>query len=214
MVEKKAIQDIFRDGGGLTRLYLAIKLRICPVRAVETYIPRKGTIVDLGCGNGLMAALAKLGSGERHVLGFDLDPKKVAAADRLKARWPDLEFEVADLVVRAVPACDAVTIVDVLYLIPRAGQDAILRKCYDSLRPGGRLVLKEMDTKPLWKYAWNFLQETLAVKVIGFTLGRRFYFRSADDFRAALKDIGFEVDVIRLDRHYWYPHTLYLSRKP
>jgi len=32
-----------------------------------------------------------------------------------------------------------------------------------------------MDTRPRWKYAWNMIQETLAVKVIGFTLGSRFF---------------------------------------
>ncbi len=214
MVDRKDIQRVFRDSGWLTRLYLTIKLKICPVLAVETYIPRRGTIVDLGCGNGLMAALGMLGSEERRIRGFDLDPKKVAAAGRLKARWPSLNFEVADLTAMNFPACDAVTIVDVLYLIPRIQQDAILRNCYRSLRPGGRLVLKEMDTRPRWKYAWNLFQETLAVKIIGFTLGSRFYFRSRDDFRNALRGFGFEVRVINLDAHFWYPHTLYLCRKP
>ena len=214
MVAQKDIRRVFRDNGWLTRLYLAVKLKICPVRAVETYIPRRGTVVDLGCGNGLMAALCMLGSEDRRVLGFDLDPAKVKAARRLKARWPSLEFEVADLTEFPVPACDAVILVDVLYLIPKAVQETILRRSFQSLRPGGVLVLKEMDTEPRWKYVWNMLQETLAVKVIGFTLGSRFHFRSQADFRSLLQGIGFEVRVIKLDAGYWYPHTLYLCRKP
>jgi SAM-dependent methyltransferase len=212
-----ALRDIYRAFAGhglLTQVYLRVKLRICPVRRVETYLPPAGRVLDLGCGNGLMAALFMLGSSRRRVTGFDLDPGKVRAARRLKARWPSLEFEVADLAARRFPACESAVLVDVLYLIPRPKQDAILAECYRALRPGGLLLLKEMDTRPRWKYAWNYFQETLAVKVLGFTLGGRFYFRPRADCFRTLEGLGFRVRVVRLDRGYAYPHILYLCRKP
>jgi len=214
MVTKKAITHAFRGQGPLARFYLGIKLRICPVRRVETYVPAQGKVVDLGCGSGLMAALFMLGSEGRQVVGFDLDPKKVQAARRLKERWPTLEFHEADLIALRVPDARAVTIVDVLYLIPYAQQEEILKRCFEALLPGGVLVLKDMDTRPRWKYAWNYFQETLAVKIIGFTLGSSFYFRSRDGYRRILEGLGFKVEVVPLDKHYWYPHILFLCRKP
>lgn len=214
MVNKKDVFRAFRGSGPLVQLYLRTKLRICPVRQLETFIPSRGTIVDLGCGNGLMAALFMLGSGDRRVIGFDLDPQKVETARRLKGRWPTLEFHEADLASLHIPRADVVTIVDVLYLIPDGQQDAILKKCSESLALGGVLLLKEMDTRPRWKYVWNYFQETLAVKIMGFTLGGRFYFRPEADYRKTLEGLGFEVETVRLDSHYWYPHVLYLCRKP
>jgi len=214
MVKKKDIYRAFRGHGVPARLYLGVKLMICPVRRVETYVPTRGKVVDLGCGSGLMAALFMLGSEERRVVGFDLDPKKVQAARRLKERWPTLEFHEADLIALHVPDAQAVTIVDVLYLIPYAQQEEILKRCFEALPPGGVLVLKDMDTRPSWKYAWNYFQETLAVKIIGFTLGSLFYFRSRDNFRRILEGLGFKVEIVPLDKRYWYPHILFLCRKP
>ncbi len=75
------------------------------------------------------------------------------------------------------------------------------------------LAVKDMDTRPRWKYAWNTIQETLAVKIIGFTLSSRFYFQSRENFTALLQKIGFEVEVVPLDKGYWYPHILYLAKK-
>ncbi len=214
MVAKKDILRVFRGRGLMTNLYLRIKLRICPVREIETYLPPGGRIADLGCGNGLMAAIFMLGSDRRRVEGFDLDPEKVEAARRLQERWPSLEFHEADLAAFHPPEAGALTIVDVLYLIPFAVQEEILKRCWAALPSGGVLLLKDMDTRPGWKAAWNSFQETLAVKVIGFTLGSKFYFRPQDDYRRLLEGFGFRVEVVRLDRGYWYPHILFVCRKP
>jgi hypothetical protein len=70
-----------------------------------------------------------------------------------------------------------------------------------------------MDTKPRWKYAWNLLQESLAVKLIGFTLGERFYFRSQSEYQKILEQIGFTVRPVPLDKAYWYPHIAYICTK-
>jgi 2-polyprenyl-6-hydroxyphenyl methylase/3-demethylubiquinone-9 3-methyltransferase len=213
MVAKRDIFRAFRGHGPAVRLYLGIKLRICPVRRVETYVPPQGRVVDLGCGSGLMAALFMLGSERRRVTGFDLDPKKVQAARRLKERWPTLEFHEADLIALHIPDAGAVTIVDVLYLIPFAQQEEILKRSFEALPSGGVLLLKDMDTRPRWKYAWNYAQETLAVRIVGFTLGSSFYFRSRQSYQKLLEGLGFRVEVVRLDRSYWYPHILFICRK-
>jgi 2-polyprenyl-3-methyl-5-hydroxy-6-metoxy-1,4-benzoquinol methylase len=213
MIATKDILAVFRGQGLAANLYLRIKLRICPVRAIETYLPGDGTVVDLGCGRGLMAALFMMGSDRRRVVGFDLDPKKVQAARRLQGRWPTLSFHEADLAALHLPSARAVTIIDVLYLIPGGQQDEILKRCWEALPPGGVLLLKEMGKQPSWKYLWNYFQETLAVKVLRFTRGGQFYFRSEESYRRALERLGFEVSPIRLDKGYWYPHLLFLCRK-
>ncbi len=82
-----------------------------------------------------------------------------------------------------------------------------------ALPPGGVLVLKDMDKRPRWKYAWNMIQETIAVKIIGFTLGSRFYFRRRADYVALLNGLGFAVDIVPLHRGYWYPHILFVAKK-
>jgi len=215
MVRKTDIFRAFRGAGPATKAYLRIKFKICPLLAVEPHVPRRGRIVDLGCGNGLFAAILTVGSAERRVTGFDLDPKKIRVAEGLKTAniWSNLDFRLGNIAAMDFPRADVFTLVDVLYLIPFSDQNAILRRCARSLAPGGLLLIKEMDMRPRWKYACNWVQETLAVKVMGFTLGSRFYFRSCLDFLNILSSLGFETTVVALDRGYWYPHILYLCRK-
>jgi len=144
----------------------------------------------------------------------DLDPRKVEAARRVHEGAAGLSFETADIVELDYPEADVYTLVDVLYLSPFEAQERILRKAFAALRPGGVIVLKDMDRRPRWKYIWNACQETIAVKLVGFTLGSRFYFRSADDYRRLMEDIGYAVEVVRLDKGQPYPHVAILGRKP
>jgi ubiquinone/menaquinone biosynthesis C-methylase UbiE len=215
MVEKNSLHRAFRGAGPGANLYLRIKLRICPLLLVEPHVPARGRVVDLGCGNGLFTALLVLGSTERQVAGYDFDPVKLRAAERLKRDngWRRAEFHEADIVRMEYPGADAITLIDVLYLIPRPDQEAVLRKCARALPPGGTLVVKEMDTRPRWKYAWNYLQETVSVRVVGFTVGRKFTFRPRGEYEALLRSLGFTVETVLLDRGQVHPHILYVCKK-
>ncbi|MBN2199441.1 MAG: methyltransferase domain-containing protein [Candidatus Aminicenantes bacterium] len=215
MVQKKILQEAFRSAGPAVNLYLRLKLKICPLLEVETHVPAGGHVVDLGCGNGLFAALLLLGSSARRVTGYDLDRSKLRVAERLRRRngWERAEFHEADIVRMDPPRADVLTLIDVLYLIPRPGQEDVLRKCARALPRGGTLLVKEMDTRPRWKYAWNWFQETVSVRVVGFTLGRKFFFRPRREFETLLRSLGFSVETVPLDRGQIHPHILYVCRK-
>ncbi len=213
MIDKNKIFELYRDASFFTRAYLRIKLRICPLIQLEAYFPREGTIVDLGCGNGLFPNILSLGSPERRVIGIDLDEKKIEVANQTKVPGSQITYQNGDVVDADYPLGDVITLVDVLYLIPYDKHELILQKCYQFLPSGGTLIIKEMDTAPRWKYAWNLFQETLAVKLIGFTLGERFYFRSQKEYLEILQRIGFSVKPVPMHSGYWYPHIVYICTK-
>jgi 2-polyprenyl-3-methyl-5-hydroxy-6-metoxy-1,4-benzoquinol methylase len=213
MVLKKDINGLYKGSGLLTKLYLRTKLRICPFLLMEEFFPKTGKMVDLGCGNGLFSFILKLGSPSREIVGFDLDEKKINVARAIQKAFTGIQFEVRNIVGMRYPEADVLTLIDVLYLIPFAKQEEILEKCSGTLKAGGWLILKDMDTKPRWKYGWNIFQETLAVKIIGFTLGEKFYFRSREDYSNLLTSLGFQVKAVSLDKGYWYPHILYICQK-
>jgi 2-polyprenyl-3-methyl-5-hydroxy-6-metoxy-1,4-benzoquinol methylase len=213
MVDKKRLYPIFKGQGAWTAFYTRVKFKICPLLPIEPLLPPKGRVLDLGCGNGLFAAILKLGSPERTITGFDLDEKKIEVARATFKDWTGMDFSVGDLIKSDYPSADIITIIDVLYLIPPEAKESILRKCHAALPPGGILAVKDMDTRPRWKMAFNKLEETLAVKIIGFTLGSRFHFQSREVFAALLEKTGFDVEVVPLHKGYWYPHILYLAKK-
>lgn len=213
MIDKKEIFEHYRDASFITRAYLRIKLRICPLIALETHFPQEGKIIDLGCGNGLFSNILSLGSSERQIIGLDLDEKKIDVANKTKIRGAQITYQIGNVMDTDYPRGDVFTLVDVLYLIPYDKHEIILQKCHRSLPPGGTLIIKEMDTKPRWKYVWNLFQETFAVKLIGFTLGERFFFRSQEDYLGILKGIGFSVKPVPMHSGYWYSHIAYICTK-
>jgi len=210
---KKKIIELYKEHGILTHLYIKIKLKICPFLKIETFFPKKGKFIDLGCGNGLFANILKLKSPDREIFGFDLDEKKIRAAQKTQKERSHIKFQRGNIIEMDYPEGNVFSLIDVLYLIPPDKQEIILEKSYSALEKRGFLIIKEMDTKPFWKYLWNLIQETAAVKIIGLTLGGKFYFRSRKEYLQILNELGFKVSLVRLHKGYWYPHIIYVCEK-
>jgi O-methyltransferase involved in polyketide biosynthesis len=106
-----------------------------------------------------------------------------------------------------------VVFVDVLYLLPAAEQRRLLGEAVRHLAPGGRVVVKEMGTRPRWKVRWNTVQETLSVKVLRITEGSSFDFVDPATMGAWLTELGLEVELHRLDARRVHPHHLLVARR-
>jgi len=116
------------------RLHVRGRALLADLLAVEPQLPAAGTIVDLGCGRGLFSNLLVEASSRRSVVGMDPDRRRIAVA-RLTER-ARLRFEVGDAREAQLPACDAVAIVDVLYLLTEADQELVLARASGAVRPG------------------------------------------------------------------------------
>jgi 2-polyprenyl-3-methyl-5-hydroxy-6-metoxy-1,4-benzoquinol methylase len=172
-------------------------------------------MLEVGCGHGLFAALLATTSPAREVVGVDVDGTKIHAAQRAAVRsGARLTFAPAPPGELPDGPWDAVAIVDVLYLIDRPGQEALLRRLAGDLAPGGVLLNKEMALSPGWKFRWMRFQERLAVKVLGITEGSELTFVPPADVGEWLRDAGLEVEHRRLDRRYPHPHHLIVARRP
>lgn len=180
---------------------------------VDRYVPRHGFVVDLGCGHGLFANLLVEAGPSRRVLGIDSDPRKIAVARATVQGREELRFEVGDIVHEAPPKCDAVTIIDVLYLLPPSDQEAVLRKAAGALAENAPLVVKAQERAPSPRFALTYAQELVAT-AIGLTRGsaRRFHFLARDEAVAMFERAGFLVDVIDMPARP-YTDVVYLARK-
>ena len=193
------------------RLHMIIRWRVCPLPKIAALVPQSGVILDLGCGHGLFTQLLARSAPQRRVIGIDLDADKIKVAQQLNL--PNLEFAVGDVADVDVPPSQAVTITDVFYLVPYDIQEKLLAICADKLAPGGVIVLKEMSEVPRWKVFLNWLEETLAVKVLRITVGADFYFRPRSEWQKLFEQLGFTVETIPLDRGYYHPHVVFVAKK-
>ena len=185
---------------------------LCPLPAIERRVPVQGRILDLGCGHGLFSALMATRAPERSILGVDPSPDKVAAAVLLSKKLPNVRFLQGTIDDVPPEELDAITIVDVLYLLPVEEKLRILTRCRQLLvKPSGRLVLKTNDTHPAWKYHWARFQE-VAMTRLGLTLGHgSLHFISCTETSGLLARAGFRnVEVQHLPTRLPYPHTLFV----
>ncbi|MCC7450635.1 MAG: class I SAM-dependent methyltransferase [Anaerolineae bacterium] len=198
------------------RLHMQIRWRVCPLPAIAARVPTQDVVVDLGCGHGLFAQLLARESADRQVIGVDLDAHKIAVAEPLTRQLRNLRFIAGDVAQIDIPPAQAITILDVFYLVPFAIQERLLSVCADRLARGGVIVLKEMAERPRWKVWLNWLEETLAVRVLKITASDgsgQFYFRPRAEWQALFNRLGFTVETIPMDRGYYHPHVVFVARK-
>ena len=195
------------------RLFVHGRAFLSDLAIVERYVPKKGFIVDLGCGHGLFACVLREASPTRRVLGIDLDERKIEIARTAIKDTQWLRFETGNIVSDLPPKCDAVTIVDVLYLLPFDQQEQVLKNAASALGEGGPLIVKAQEARMDPRFALTYLQEMVTVS-LGFTRGGRdrFYFPSRAQSLAMFERAGFAVDVVEMHRRP-YTDVVYLARK-
>jgi SAM-dependent methyltransferase len=214
MTDLRTLRSAYPALARSDRLHMIVRWRVCPLIAIAAHVPAQGLIVDLGCGHGLFAQLLARESAARTVIGVDLDARKIAVADQLAL--PNLRFVTGDAATIDLPSAQAVTIIDVMYLVSYQAQERLLAACAERLAPGGLIVLKDMAERPRWKVWSNWLEETLAVRVLRITASDesgRFYFRTRAEWQALFARLGFAVETIPMDRGYYHPHVVFVARK-
>jgi len=200
----------------IARLYCTIRFRIINTRildAILNYTRPDGELVVLGCGFGLFDLLAGLRWPQKPIRGIDIDASRIEMARRSAKQLGLIHntFEVQDLSSEELhlEACDEILMLDVLHHLQREQHDRLLRSCYDALRPGGYLIVKDIHRGSRFKLLFTWLLDML---MTGF---EPVAYRDEDDLAADLRRLGFSpVLKIRLNDILPYPHIEFVCIKP
>jgi 2-polyprenyl-3-methyl-5-hydroxy-6-metoxy-1,4-benzoquinol methylase len=200
----------FADEPTDVRVHTALRVLSCPFGAILAELPPGARLLDYGCGHGVLAGLAT-DHAAASVTGVDIDDRKVAVARRCAT--PPSAFHVVEPGDVPSGPWEAITVVDVLYLLPPAAQRDLLVRLAGELGPGGVLVVKEMHTGSGIKTRWMQAQERMMVDVLGRTKGSQLAFTEPAHLVRTLEEAGLGTTARPVDRWYPHPHHLIIATR-
>jgi 2-polyprenyl-6-hydroxyphenyl methylase/3-demethylubiquinone-9 3-methyltransferase len=176
---------------------------------IGQYLPAEGPVLDIGCGFGLFSLYYAASGPRRFVRGLDLDPRRIAMARRAAARLglDNVAYEVGDARdFKGDGEVSAAYMLDIVHHVPPASVPPLLRALRRSLPAGGRLLVKDVDTRPVLKrwFTW-WLDRAMAPTT-------PVYYWSAAALTGALTEAGFEVRRHLMVDLLPSPHVLYVCQ--
>lgn len=202
--------DLFKSAPFIIRTLQRLRPFICPFDVLLRHIPERGTMLDVGCGAGLLLGLAARVRPDLRAIGIDSSVPAIDAAQAMaRAHFADkrIRFE-ARSAEEPFPAGDynVVSMVDVLHHIPPEHQKSAILKCYDHVRPGGIFLYKDMAQRPLLHAWWNRLHDIIVAR-------QWIHYRAINEVESYLSGAG----AVIIDRHAVrmgpYAHEMIVAQK-
>lgn len=155
--------------GPVLEWYMRVKLRLEGYyKMFNQHLPHKGKILDIGCGYGFMSYMLKYLSPEREIFGIDYDEEKTDLAQHIYSRKKGLNFAHADILNFEFEKYDGIIIADVLHYLQPEQQKATIIKCFQSLNPGGTLIIRDGNAEMQQRHKGTKLTEFFSTKVFSF----------------------------------------------
>jgi 2-polyprenyl-3-methyl-5-hydroxy-6-metoxy-1,4-benzoquinol methylase len=199
--------DFYSSLGLRAVLYARLRWRLCPFEEIERYIPKEGTIIDIGCGYGLLANFLALRSSKRDVTGIDLSVGRIRVAQKTTDNRKKIQFKLMDALDLQLGKYNAVVMSDFLHHLDYEAQEELLARCYQDLPAGSFLIIEEVDNRPLWKYWFAIMSDKIL------NVGERQFFRNYREFQKLLQRIGFLVKTKKVDTGIPLSDILFICKK-
>ena len=196
----------------ITRAYCHVRVFIIRERFLEQigrHLPASGTVLDIGCGFGLFALYFAATVPGVEIRGFDVSPRRVAAARRAARTLGlrNVQFEVADAAAMTRQDASAVYMVDLIHHVQPGSVPGLLHTIASSLAADGRLVIKDIEPAPRYKLAFTWLLD----KLVDYRAPVHYW--TPADVQQMLQSLGFQVNQQRMPDFLPYPHILYVGTR-
>lgn len=201
---RKELIELYRRAGIASffdRFFIKARMKMLPLEKLDALVPRRGTIVEIGCGHGLIANYLALSSPERTVIGVDIDGRRVEMARSTAAGRSNIEFRRGFFQDFAFRDLDMVILFGVLCLIPYGEWPDLFAAIHGSLRHGGTLLLHDVKKTKTFGY-WIHEKKEDLFRILGITEGKGFFVKKPEDLEVFLRASRFSLRETALDVPY------------
>ena len=167
---KAAAKRLYADASAAGRTIQSLRPYICPFTRLLDFIPPGSRVLDIGCGAGLLLALAADTRPLGASVGFDSNGKAIAVADLAAKRLATEGKSVPQFVRLDVRdpwptgTFDVVAMIDVLHHVPVVAQQSAIQQAVAAVPPGGTFLYKDIAPRPLWRAWMNRLHDLVMVR--------------------------------------------------
>ncbi|WP_280155515.1 class I SAM-dependent methyltransferase [Piscinibacter sp. XHJ-5] len=185
------------------------------------------TVLDIGCGQGLLASLLRAaGDAARSgrwpatwaappvgatLIGFDVRSRDIARAASMMD--PAATFILDDMRGASFPGCDVAVFFDTLHYIAIDEQDEVLRRVRGALRPGGVVLLRVGDTSASLRYRLGVEIDRVTRWLLGGGYAS-LHGRTLPAWTASLSGLGFDVHSCPMNGRPPFANRLLVARLP
>jgi ubiquinone/menaquinone biosynthesis C-methylase UbiE len=205
------LYKMYSKAGLYMRSFFVYRWMVFPFEKINKIVPPKGKIYDLGCGHGIFACFLAYSGPSRKVIGIDIDPKRISFAKKMlkyKTKNMNIDFILFDVNKFPIPDSNCFTMIDFLHHLSSVEQQkAILKRCYKLLKPGGKLIIADIDNSLRLKYWFGVFIETVVY------LDMKTTYRKVEDHKKYMEELGFKVETLPIDKGYPYASYLYICTK-
>ena len=206
----------YRTAGRFAWRFALGKLRADPVfryLLAARLIPDGARLLDLGCGQGLLAALLRADGTARpsSYRGIELMARDVERARR--ALGEDCGVVQGDVRTADYGSADTIVVLDVLHYMSATDQDRVLARIRESLSPGGLLLLRVGDAAGGLRFRISNWVDWAVALVRGHG-ATRFHCHSVAQWQRALEALGFAVRAEPMSQGTPFANVLLVARLP
>lgn len=190
---------------------LKIKYRplICPFADIISLAKPGDKVGDVGCGSGQFLLLMSHFAQPSQVYGIEISEKLINNANQLFAKQPFRSFAFSTYDGVHFPPglreMDILYLIDVLHHVPKPNQENFIKDLAAIMKPGARLVLKDIDGGS-GLVMFNKMHDM----VFAGEIGNEISFKKAKEWLTAA---GLKIISENKKRMYVYPHYTIVAEK-
>lgn len=209
----KSIFTLYKNAGIIDKAHIYIRLKRSYFDKIEKYIPRKGNILDFGCGHGFFSFYLSQNSDKRSITAVDVSKRKIDLAKKAAGK-KNIKFIYKNDTInylKSLTNYDAIAILNVLYLMSKNDQIKTIQNASNALKKNGVLVLVDHDADIKINTFYTRLRELFMLRILRLTSGDTLTFNPHYFWIDILKQNFNKVNFYKLDTSGF--QKLYVCRK-